>query len=226
MKKVAISCIISGLLLCLTFGADRPAQAQGGQPVPPPAVASYPSMIYVTNFAIDVRQVEPERGLLNRPRRLQQDPASKAMKLQELLASSLVKALGKKSIQAARFYPGQVLPASGWLVQGQFLEVDQGNRFQRAAIGFGVGESEMQIEVTLTDLTKTGSEPFAIFGTDSKTGKAPGASVTAVAMMNPYVAAAKFVMSKNASEKDVKKTAKQIAGIIENYIKSGGTSPR
>jgi len=224
MRKIAIGSMVSLFLLIPALVSVCPAQTA---PAAPPAVASKPAMIYVTEFAIDVRNVTPERGLLNRPRRLQQDPASKAMKLQDLLASSITKALEKKQIPATRLYRGQDTPAGGWLVQGQFVEVDQGNRFQRAAIGFGVGESEMQIEVTLTDLTKSKTEPFAIFGTDTKSGgKGPGASVTAVATMNPYVAAAKFVMSKNASEKDVKKTAKQIAGIIENYIKSGGTSPR
>jgi hypothetical protein len=33
-------------------------------------------------------------------------------------------------------------------------------------------------------------------------------------MMNPYAAAAKFVLSKRASEKDVKKTAREIADVI------------
>jgi hypothetical protein len=43
--------------------------------------------------------------------------------------------------------------------------------------------------------------------------KLPGAVVT----MNPYVAAAKFVMEKNASERDIQKTADQIVGEMLSY---------
>jgi hypothetical protein len=35
--------------------------------------------------------------------------------------------------------------------------------------------------------------------------------------MNPYVAAAKFVLQKNATERDIKKTAEQIAEQIVKY---------
>jgi hypothetical protein len=36
--------------------------------------------------------------------------------------------------------------------------------------------------------------------------------------MNPYVAAAKFVMEKNAPEKTVKKTAAEIAKEVETHL--------
>ena len=35
--------------------------------------------------------------------------------------------------------------------------------------------------------------------------------------MNPYVAAAKFVLQKNATERDINKTAEQIAEQIVKY---------
>jgi len=35
--------------------------------------------------------------------------------------------------------------------------------------------------------------------------------------MNPFVAAAKFVLQKNATERDIKKTAEQIAEQIMKY---------
>ena len=42
----------------------------------------------------------------------------------------------------------------------------------------------------------------------------PGAVVT----MNPYVAAAKFVLQKNATERDIRRTAEQI---VEEILKYG-----
>ena len=41
----------------------------------------------------------------------------------------------------------------------------------------------------------------------------PGALV----MMNPYVAAAKFVLQKNATKRDIKRTAEEIAEQIVRY---------
>jgi hypothetical protein len=38
--------------------------------------------------------------------------------------------------------------------------------------------------------------------------------------MNPYVAAAKFVLEKNATDKDIQKTAEQIVNeILKNFEK-------
>jgi hypothetical protein len=61
-----------------------------------------------------------------------------------------------------------------------------------------------------------GSDPraaFAVFGTAKDPNRIPGALVT----MNPYVAAAKFVLQKNATERDINKTAEQIADRIVRY---------
>ena len=59
----------------------------------------------------------------------------------------------------------------------------------------------------------TTSEPtraFAVFGTVKEPDRIPGAVVT----KNPYVAAAKFVMEKNAAARDVRRTGRQIADEI------------
>lgn len=153
---------------------------------------------------------------------MQEDPAAKAAKLVELLSGTIVGELQKKSIPARRLYQGQNVPERGWLVNGQFLEVDEGNRMRRAMVGFGAGATDMQIEVAVTDLGSGRKEPFLLFGTESNTGKAPGA----VLMMNPYVAAAKFVLSKKASEKDVKKTGRQIAAVLVKYIEESKPRPK
>jgi hypothetical protein len=55
-------------------------------------------------------------------------------------------------------------------------------------------------------------------GTTTGSGKMPGAAVT----LNPYVAAAKFVLAKNASDKDVIHAASGIAAEIVKYMKTRG----
>jgi hypothetical protein len=72
----------------------------------------------------------------------------------------------------------------------------------------------MDLQVAISDLA--GSDPraaFAVFGTAKDPNRIPGALVT----MNPYVAAAKFVLEKNATERDIKKTAEQVAEQIVKY---------
>jgi hypothetical protein len=99
-------------------------------------------------------------------------------------------------------------------VEGEFLEADEGNRLRRAAVGFGAGATNMQVEVAVIDLSSGSKDPFVVFGTDSQSGRGPGA----VVFFNPYVAAAKFVLSKRAPEKDVSKTARQIADALAECI--------
>ncbi|MGH9701940.1 MAG: DUF4410 domain-containing protein [Candidatus Acidiferrales bacterium] len=96
-----------------------------------------------------------------------------------------------------------------------FTEVDEENRARRAVIGFGSGAATMNLYVSLTDLSKPGQPLYKIDRKDSS-GRKPGAAIT----MNPYAAAAKFVMEKDATEKVVKKTARQI---VDDLVKKLNT---
>ena len=65
----------------------------------------------------------------------------------------------------------------------------------------------MEVQVGISDLqSDTSRVPFAIFGTLKDPSKLPGAAVT----KNPYVAAAKFVMEKSATSRDIQNTAGEI----------------
>lgn len=211
MRRMLICLAAAGL--CIFFFA-APARAQTApKPAPP---AGVPEIVCVTDFELDAGDITRQERLIRRPR-MQEDPRAQAGKLVELLATSLVSELKSRSVPVMRLYPGAGAPERGWLVKGQFMEVDEGNRLRRAMIGFGAGATDMQIEVAVVNLASGSKEPFLIFGTDSKTGKGPGAVVA----MNPYVAAAKFVMSKRASEKDVRKTARQIADVLVKSMQQG-----
>lgn len=189
-----------------------------------------PEMIWVTDFAIDTEAVKEDSGPMgggplkgSRVQRLnplhhQESPEATARNLVERLAEGLVQDLQNSQLPTRRLSHGEPQPGKGWLINGRFLEVDEGNRLRRAVIGFGSGATEMQIEVEVTDLSSQPGSPFLVLGSTTGTGKAPGAVVT----LNPYVAAAKFVLAKNATEKDVTSTAACIAAEIVKYMKTHG----
>lgn len=197
-------------------GAKIQSETQTG-----PAPSRPPRNVYVEDFVLDYQHVQTDEGIRGRvgvlqrvPRvRRQPDPAEQARKLVNLLSESLVADLIEAGIPAERMTQGAMLPSDGWLLHGVFVEVDEGNRLQRAVIGFGSGASHMEVMVGVNDLATNPEAPFILFGTVTDPSKLPGAVVS----MNPYMVAARFVMEKNATEKDVKRTSKEIVNEILKY---------
>jgi Domain of unknown function (DUF4410) len=186
--------------------------------------------VYVSDFDLDAQNVKVDKGgivgkirpgLIERPsKRAQQDPEAQAQKLVDQMSKSLVEDLQKAGYKTQRLAAGDSRPASGAWVRGVFTEVDEGNRVRRAMIGFGSGEVKMDLYVTLADLSSP-DQPLYNLAEDENSGKKLGAVIT----MNPYVAAAKFVMEKNAPEKTVKKTASAISAEVVKHLTEYETPP-
>ncbi|MBI4526730.1 MAG: DUF4410 domain-containing protein [Deltaproteobacteria bacterium] len=186
-----------------------------------------PGIIYVADFELDAEKYVPDEGVRGAlpgrlgkrlPRLLPKDnPSERAHKIVEAMAESLVQHLEAKGLRPQRLRnPAGDLPREGWLVQGIFTELGEGNRLKRAGIGFGSGATSMDLQVGISDLAS--SDPraaFVVFGTAKDPSRIPGAAVT----RNPYIAAAKFALQKNATERDVRKTAEQIVEEILKYEK-------
>lgn len=192
------------------------------------ASVSGPSRIYVQDFSLDASdlktdsgvggltdQVSGSGGILGRfSQRTSRGSISGNAEAQtpqiiSAMSESLVAAFRKKGVTAERLTSGNGGMASdGWLVKGRFVGIDEGNRAQRAALGFGLGATQMVVQVSVSDLTgKNPNEPFLVFGTSKEAGMKPGG-------FNPYVIAAKFRMEKKATLDDIQKSADEIAGEI------------
>jgi hypothetical protein len=205
------------LLACLVV-ISHPAPAQETTTAQTPAVLSFTKdmTIYVSDFELDAQDVQVDQGsaigqrrpgILERPQKKeQQDPAAQAQKLVDTLSQSIVSDLQKAGYKAQRLMPGDAKPSVGAWVHGVFTQADEGNRLHRAVIGFGSGKATMELFVTLTNLASP-QKPLYEASEKGTSKDNPGAVIT----MNPYVAAAKFVMEKNASEKVVKSTAATIS---------------
>lgn len=149
------------------------------------------------------------------------DPTAKAAKDSHLLAKVICEKLNDNDkLKAAGItaerddVPDSLTPADTLVVDGAFVFVDEGGRLLQTGIGFGAGASKVEIESELLDYSKTPCEQVMKIGSHSNPRRGPGA----ILMMNPYVAAAKFVMSKNSSEKDIKKVGAGVAKEIANFL--------
>ena len=222
------------MLYCIWFVPGSVA-AQTAQTAPAQSTAvvhsfSNDTIIYVSDFELDAQNVTTDKGgvvgqnrpgIIERPRkREQQDPQAQAKKLVNVMAENLVTDLQKAGYKAQRLPAGNAQPTSGAWVHGVFTEVDEGSRIHRAVIGFGSGQATMNLYVTLTDLAHP-DKPLYDVSQEGASKDKMGAMIT----MNPYVAAAKFVMEKNAPEKMVKKTAGEISAQVANQMKQYGAMP-
>jgi uncharacterized protein DUF4410 len=224
------------VFLALTVAAAITApRAQSQAPAPAAAAPQTvkpnftgDTIIYVSDFELDASNVTADQsgsnrpGIIERPRKREEhDPQAQAAKLVNTMSQSLVDDLKKAGYKVERVPPGGLPPKMGAWVHGVFTEVDEGNSRRRAVIGFGQGQASMDLYVTLTDLAQP-DKPLYNAAQDAASKNKPGAVIT----MNPYVAAAKFVMEKNAPEKMVKKTAGEISAQVAAQMQSYGAMPK
>jgi hypothetical protein len=236
--SVAAACLLTGCGTGRTVKTTMtPAPAEPGA-TPSSGVSNAvatPSIIYVSDFYLDPAMIQKETiiqhegPLRSRLEELRgDDPADQARKLIRALSDGIVASLTKAGFQTEAmpnrvalrkdFYPENVdLPKSGWLVGGWFTKVDEGNRVAQAVVGFGIGAEKADTQVVVFDLANNPRQPFLFIGTETGANLMPGGIVT----KNPYVMAAKFVISRGATERDVKRQGAAIAESIVKFIKSG-----
>lgn len=182
--------------------------------------------VYVADFLIDQQEVSREsassQGLFESIRpgiiKPKKDPVEDALGLAQSLSASLVAELNAKNIPTSRVSRFDQLASNGVLVQGEFLELDEGNNLKRAAIGFGSGAANMEIKVMVSRLPLGRDNSDVVFDAKSSSGKGPGGLLGIAICGNPYALAAKFVLSKRASQKDIQALALKIAKEIEDYL--------
>jgi hypothetical protein len=218
MVGVATCCVFAGLDSSLA--ADLAA---------PPAAPGAPPVVYVADFELDAANVTADsgpghraRGIIGNlvpegPLRQQQDPQARARELVALMAQSLTDDLKKAGIDARRIAPGEPLPHGGWQVRGVFLSVDEGNRLRRAMVGMGAGQSQFQVAVSCDNLATPELPPLYERVEEGTSRDMPGA----VIKLNPYVIAAKVVLSGRDQKTAIRQSAEQIAGELAPRLQAG-----
>jgi hypothetical protein len=183
-----------------------------------------PQIILVGDFDLGATTLKTDPGLVNsitraRPRLIHigepADPQKRIAYLGDLLADEMVKDLRAKGLEAQRSNASANPSGRAWLVAGALLSVDEGNRRRRAILGFGAGASKADLHVAITDLSRGDQQPFEDLSVDARSGQMPGTVVT----LRPGVAAASYAINGDASSKDIKKAATEIADDIDAVVK-------
>lgn len=232
-----VSRIVSSMFFFISAAVIAGCASMPGAPEVTPVSGAMPpdikkpSVIYVTDFSLDPSSIErheliKKEGLVKQVtgRFRHKDPQVTAEKLVSTLSQAIVDELNDSG-QPANYVPGtrpEGCPSAGasgragWMVNGWFVAVDEGNRAVEATVGFGTGGEHVDIQLAVSECTSSRPGPFMVLGSGSGKNMRPGGIVT----MNPYAIAVKYVLSKGATEKDVKKQGKAIARNLLEQIKA------
>jgi Domain of unknown function (DUF4410) len=206
--------------LALTLGACSTAKVTSDVALAP-NLRFRPAVIYVGHFDLPDDAIQSESPMARHPLHAWREQ-SQAHALADDLEQDVAQDLMKKGLAAQRLAPGEPPPTRGWLVRGTILQMDEGNRLRRTVIGFGAGQTNLKVAVAIDNLS-AGQPPATLYRmqTGAQSGKSPGAVVT----MNPYAAAAKFVLAGHDLKHNVQKTASQIADRVVAHVNEAGQAP-
>lgn len=101
---------------------------------------------------------------------------------------------------------GADMPTSGWLITGNYVRVNPGDKWARMMIGLGAGGSKLELEVRVYDLAASATSPAMVFKTTGGTNQQ--------GRMSTF---------NNATEDDVDRTAREIRDYLRKQIEAMGS---
>jgi hypothetical protein len=141
---------------------------------------SRPARILVYDFAVSETEVTEAHGILRQQPTIK-DPLERerviGRQVAEVLAVELVEGLRGLGFKVERGGDTTLPTDEDLLIDGQFVNVDEGDRLRRLVIGFGSGGSRVDTRIQLY----RGQERAKLmeFTTHSNSSKLPGAAATA-----------------------------------------------
>ncbi|HSP99934.1 MAG TPA: DUF4410 domain-containing protein [Candidatus Dormibacteraeota bacterium] len=224
---IVCASLIGGLALAACSSSVRITKETDAVGVPKP------SAVYVYDFAVDQSEMKADPGgplqrlrsgggllgggLLggDSPPPSTQDEQMLALghQIADQVAQDLVQRITAMGLPAQRISRDQVPPEGAAAVAGQFVDLDEGNRLKRMAIGFHQGQSSVSAAVQLYRVTGTRSAGQLLDFTATGTSPPlPGAAVTMGAGAAVQVAAA------TAGGKELRDTLSADAGRLSAAV--------
>jgi len=131
----------------------------------------------------------------------------------------LLKRLSKMAPSQQRWVDD--LPDHGWLVSGEFITVDQGSRALRTAVGAGAGETTLQTNVYVYDLSISKTQYVLAFrtGVEDAKGDTGAGSGSAPAGLSALAEPVSTGMGLGSGLKlDTTRTCREICARLEPYL--------
>ncbi len=139
-----------------------------------------PQQILVYDFAVTEAEVteEPMKKMLGEARGTSQSEQARKIGRQvaNALAGELARGLHDLGFNVERRPRGTPVGSHQLLIDGEFLDIDEGNRVGRLVIGFGMGASRVDTEVHVRHGARR--RDLLDFKTHSDSGSLPGAAAT------------------------------------------------
>ena len=145
------------------------------------------------------------------------------------LSTNLVKQLNQSVFPAdAKSKNSKTPTGSCWLVTGTFERVDQGSRALRSIVGFGAGRTRIETKVVVMDLRGLKPAELFSFKTIGSSNQEPGPGIImgAIPMNLEGPFSIVYGPAMTGLSFDVRRTAKEIAAEISDYLQKNGVAPK
>jgi hypothetical protein len=153
-----------------------------------PITNNRPNMVYVYYFAVNSQEVTLNQGFFQKAYEnvtdttVGPDQAQLASNTSQSLALQIVQQLESLGFNAVAIPRGTSATGNNVLVvDGEFQDINEGNRLRRTVIGLGIGASTMDVKVQVYQLVNGNAQQIMDFTTHANSGKMPGVAFTAPA---------------------------------------------
>ena len=236
MRKVTLTSTIvilfaSALAVGCGSAQVTAIRSYDGSPVP------HPRTIYVYDFAVRSDEVMQSTGTRVEAylagERATSEELDEVRKVAHALSEVLVEEFQNSGMPAVR-REGELEIAAGSLgVYGQLVSIDEGSRWKRVLIGFGVGKSTLSAIAQLYRPTPGGPAVMTEFQGTAESGWKPGilttlpigAAVQGIAVAAAVSAGSGVLGEINSSvAADARRFAKKLAKELEEFFEEQGWS--
>jgi hypothetical protein len=204
-----------------------------------------PSVVEVRDFNFAVSAVTENRSPLHRGIDLFRRSAAEQREdeigrdVAEVISKQTARKLDNAGLNAVQVPRDSDISMEGnfLLVTGRLLDVDEGNRFTRVAVGLGAGESRLDTEVHVFRVVNGERAEVLAFTTHANSGKMPGVAasmgfgelllgpITLITGIENAVSSGQKIYSSQI-EYLASATSDQVARYLSQYAAAEGWIPR
>jgi hypothetical protein len=158
---------------CASNTVKPVAEAPTASLSPPPLVLVYDPLLRSSEAAQGARTV----GLVVNTHDDHYPRGELGKHAAHVFAVELVKSISKLGLRAELAGRDTPAPPHAVIVVGQLVDVKKGDNFERLVVGFGAGQSHLDMRVLVYDV---GDRPFELmeFKSHADSGRLPGAAIT------------------------------------------------